>query len=108
MQILNPELARQWQNGDLTPGEIKAGSGKKAWWRCEKGHEWEAVIRTRKNGVSCPICRKENRSTTEHIWKRFHKSLRERKTSIKPFPRQTKGIHGAQPTTRAEKTEEII
>ena len=29
---------------------------KKAWWICEKGHEWEAVIGSRISGVGCPYC----------------------------------------------------
>lgn len=36
-------------------------SNKKAWWRCEKGHEWMAAISSRSNGYSCPYC--NNRRT---------------------------------------------
>ena len=35
---------------------VTAGSNKKVWWICEKGHEWEASINSRRNGVGCPIC----------------------------------------------------
>ncbi|HIY38022.1 MAG TPA: zinc-ribbon domain-containing protein, partial [Candidatus Agathobaculum merdigallinarum] len=32
-------------------------SSKKAWWCCEKGHEWSAVIRSRTiQGTGCPMC----------------------------------------------------
>ncbi len=57
---LNPVLAKQWhpdKNGTLLPGQISGGSSWKAWWRCPKGHEWEASIADRcKNDKGCPIC----------------------------------------------------
>ena len=59
LQTLNPELAKQWhpsKNGTLTPNDFTAGSAKKVWWKCEKGHEWEAFIYNRKKGSGCPIC----------------------------------------------------
>ena len=61
LQEMNPELAKQWhptKNGDMTPSDVTVSSGKKVWWQCEKGHEWEAVIRSRKNASRCPFCRK--------------------------------------------------
>ena len=55
----NPSLAKEWhptKNGELTPSNMLANSNKKAWWICEKGHEWEAVISSRNQGVGCPYC----------------------------------------------------
>ncbi|PES34754.1 hypothetical protein CN497_19275 [Priestia megaterium] len=56
----NPELSSQWhptKNENLAPQDVMVGSHKKVWWHCEKGHEWQAVIRERhKNGKRCPIC----------------------------------------------------
>ena len=26
------------------------------WWRCEKGHEWQATPDSRVNGSGCPYC----------------------------------------------------
>ena len=26
------------------------------WWRCERGHQWQAEIKARVNGNGCPIC----------------------------------------------------
>jgi translation initiation factor IF-1 len=55
----NPELAKQWnfaKNIGLTPDEVTAGSGKKVWWVCKNGHEWEAGIAARNKGAGCPIC----------------------------------------------------
>ena len=57
---VNPALAAEWhptQNGDLKPNEVTAGNDRIVWWKCEKGHEWQAGIGTRnrrKNG--CPYC----------------------------------------------------
>lgn len=56
-----PKIAAQWYqelNGLLTPQMVTAGSNKKAWWICEEGHVWEAVInnRTSKLKQGCPIC----------------------------------------------------
>ena len=54
-----PELAAQWhptRNGRLTPRDVVAGSDKKVWWRCERGHEWEARIYNRSKGIGCPYC----------------------------------------------------
>ena len=30
--------------------EVAPKSAKKAWWRCSKGHEWQAVISSRSDG----------------------------------------------------------
>ena len=40
----------------LNPEELTCGSNKKAWWICDKGHEWEARIGSRNNGRGCPCC----------------------------------------------------
>ncbi|MFH1811873.1 MAG: zinc-ribbon domain-containing protein [Pseudomonadota bacterium] len=54
-----PGVARQWnveRNGDLKADEVTPGSKKKVWWRCSKGHEWQATIISRSAGASCPYC----------------------------------------------------
>ena len=56
-----PKIAAQWYqelNGSLTPQMVTAGSNKKAWWICEEGHVWEAVINNRAGKLknSCPVC----------------------------------------------------
>ena len=56
---INPELSKQWhptKNGKLTPFDVTPNSNKKAWWICQKGHEWEAGIAHRNNGSNCPFC----------------------------------------------------
>jgi very-short-patch-repair endonuclease len=52
--------AQYWhptKNGDLTPDMILCGSGKKRWFTCECGHDFETVIQTiTKTNVWCPYC----------------------------------------------------
>ena len=54
----NPVLAKEWnaKKNKITPYDVTAGSNKKAWWTCSKGHEWESVISSRSNGNGCPYC----------------------------------------------------
>lgn len=54
------ELLRQLnseRNGALTPETVSYGSKKKVWWRCGKGHEWQAEVTSRtSNHTGCPFC----------------------------------------------------
>lgn len=56
----HPDLARQWhptKNGPLMPRDVVAGTHRKVWWRCEKGHEWRALVSSRaQSGAGCPVC----------------------------------------------------
>lgn len=59
LQTTNPEVAEEWnydKNGDLQPSDVLPGSHKKVWWKCQEGHEWEAIIRDRVEGKPCPYC----------------------------------------------------
>lgn len=52
-------LAKEWhptKNGEITPHDVTRGSGKKVWWQCESGHEWEASTNKRSSGRNCPYC----------------------------------------------------
>lgn len=55
-----PDLCNQWhptKNGPNSPDNISSGSNRKAWWICEKGHEWESVIASRvREKLGCPYC----------------------------------------------------
>jgi very-short-patch-repair endonuclease len=54
-----PHLAMEWhltKNETLTPYDVLPGSGRKVWWQCLKGHEWDATIVMRKEGTGCPSC----------------------------------------------------
>lgn len=60
LATVNPSLASEWhptKNGDLHPSTIAKSSGKKVWWLCSNGHEWEATVINRNNkGSGCPYC----------------------------------------------------
>jgi hypothetical protein len=63
LATLNPKLAKQWhptKNGSLTPYDLGIKSGKKIWWKCDKGddHKWVASINNRSQGRGCPVCAK--------------------------------------------------
>ena len=52
-----PELVAEWhwqRNAGTKPEDFLPASMKKVWWKCEKGHEWEASINGRGKGNGCP------------------------------------------------------
>ena len=54
-----PHLSEEWhptKNVDLVITKVTPSSNKKVWWKCKKGHEWEASPATRLKGHGCPIC----------------------------------------------------
>lgn len=57
---LRPEMALEWdsqRNGNLSPGNVGVGSGKRVWWICSRGHRWKATIYSRcQMGSNCPQC----------------------------------------------------
>ena len=55
----HPQLAKEWhptKNKNLTPDMVSFGTGKKVWWICPKGHEYQASPNKRSAGTNCPIC----------------------------------------------------
>jgi len=72
LQALLPEISTEWhptKNGDLIPEQVVTRSGKKVWWKCNKGpdHEWKAVVASRTGGIKsgCPFCDIKPRSKQE-------------------------------------------
>ena len=64
LQTINPILAQEWnyeKNNGITPADVLPYSSRKVWWRCKKGHEWQATIYNRSKGSGCPICANERR-----------------------------------------------
>ena len=52
-------LLKEWnkeKNGETTPADYSYRSQQKVWWRCDKGHEWEAQIKSRTYNHGCPFC----------------------------------------------------
>jgi hypothetical protein len=58
LEKMFPLVAKEWnyKKNTIDISKITPKSGKKVWWKCEKGHEWEAVVRHRSNGSGCPYC----------------------------------------------------
>ncbi len=59
MATTHPELAKYLdsEKTGAQADELSGGSGRKFWWKCEKGHSTEATADSRKkNPSSCPVC----------------------------------------------------
>ncbi len=68
LQTINPTLAKEWnyeKNDGLTPVDVMPNSGKKVWWKCSNGHEWQATIDHRNKGTGCPQCAREKRKSAK-------------------------------------------
>lgn len=57
----HPNLASLWdygKNGGILPTEVNAGSKKKRFWVCPKGHTWESPVAWQavKEGEYCRVC----------------------------------------------------
>jgi hypothetical protein len=53
------DICAQWnyvKNNELSPDNFSKNSHKRVWWKCDRGHEWEATIISRTNGNGCPMC----------------------------------------------------
>lgn len=55
-----PYIAQEWdyeKNKNLKPCDITYGTNRIVYWKCVKGHSWEASVVSRtKVGNNCPIC----------------------------------------------------
>jgi len=63
LETMRPDVLSKWdfeKNTEFTPRDITESSHKKVWWKCEKGHSWQARVQTvtmLKDGASgCPYC----------------------------------------------------
>lgn len=56
----HPDLVKEWdfvKNIDISPYSISYGCGKKIWWKCSEGHEYQATPNSRTcNNCGCPYC----------------------------------------------------
>lgn len=59
---LYPEMLKEWnyEKNDklgITPDNISSGSALKIWWKCEKGHNYQAIVSNKVNQqTKCPYC----------------------------------------------------
>lgn len=59
LPTVNPTLVKEWnwkKNVEYKPEDFTANSSKPVWWKCDKGHEWQAPINNRSKGRGCPFC----------------------------------------------------
>lgn len=70
-----PEIAAQWdlfRNYPETPDHILSGINTLYWWRCGKGHTWQASPNTRTNmKEQCPFCSGQKISFENSIAAKF-------------------------------------
>lgn len=67
LATIKPEVAKEWhptKNNGLTAAMVSPSSGKKIWWLCDRGHEWEISVANRSNN-GCPRCSLGNTSNSE-------------------------------------------
>ena len=75
---MNEKLVKEWnyaKNRDINPCDLPENSGKKVWWICEKGHEWQARIADRNRGTGCPYCSNKKVITGENDLKTVYPNL---------------------------------
>lgn len=69
LSITHPDLAKEWnydKNNEIRPQDVTFGVGKKYWWKCSNGHEWQATPNNRSNaGSGCRLC--SSQSSTEEV-----------------------------------------
>ena len=66
LYVRKPDLIMEWhptRNASLRPRDVTPGSGKKVWWLCREGHEWQAAIYSRSRGGACPHCYNGNQAS---------------------------------------------
>ncbi len=66
----NSNLCSEWnydKNGELTPQDVSYGSHTMVWWKCSKGHEWEAQIKSRTYNHGCPFCSGTNKRAIKGV-----------------------------------------
>lgn len=54
-----PKIAKEWHptKNSLKVEEVPFGSRYKAWWICNRGHEWNVTVSSRTNyKTGCPVC----------------------------------------------------
>ncbi|MCQ2799671.1 MAG: hypothetical protein MJ228_02750 [Bacilli bacterium] len=58
----NPNLLEEWDysKNSIDPSTISKSYKDKVWWKCHKGHSWQATVCSRANkqhGTGCPYCK---------------------------------------------------
>ena len=66
---LYPNIAKEFdiQKNNMLPSQISAGSHKKVWWLCSKGHSYQSKPNDRVNSRGCPCCAGKRASETNNL-----------------------------------------
>lgn len=59
LETTHPQLTKEWsaKNGRLSPDLLNQRSVQNVWWHCNTcGNEYRAVIKSRVQGLCCPVC----------------------------------------------------
>ncbi len=59
MADVMPVLLREWhpsRNQGIKAREVLCTHPNKLWWLCDRGHEWQATVKSRLAGRPCPFC----------------------------------------------------
>ena len=74
-------LAREWhptRNGELTPATVARAARRRVWWKCRRGHEWEAAVYSRSlGGNGCPYCAGKRAGRDNSLRKLYPRVARE-------------------------------
>lgn len=94
LEELAPVFLSEWdteKNTELTPNMITAGSNTKIWWLCDQGHSWQATVYDRMNGVRCPVCYKQHRTSLaeQAIYYYVHKKYEDAENGFTGFFRNS-------------------
>ena len=58
LQTMYPDIALEWdyEKNETTPDKVLPSSGIHFYWKCDKGHSWQAPPYNRIKGSGCKIC----------------------------------------------------
>lgn len=74
---VRPDLAKEWnyEKNAMTPDCMTFRSHQLVWWKCSKGHEWQARPLNRYNGNGCPVCANRKLLKGYNDFKTLHPEL---------------------------------
>lgn len=101
-----PELAALWHpthNGNLSPVEISKSSHRRAWWKCDCGHEWQATVNNVRRGRGCPACWQRAGVTNQAIKQRGSLATNRPDIAAGWHPTKNCGLHPHHVTSRCNK-----
>lgn len=84
-----PELVEEWdhEKNSIDISLISINSNKKIWWKCKKGHSFQAVVSARtKSNSGCPYCHNQKVLTGINDLKTLNPTLAEEWDYEKNYP----------------------